>query len=336
MMSVATTRAELTELARSFAWDQWVAMGVAGPPSRLEDCRAADPEALLLFTFEVARNDPRLFDEVLDWLTLNERHISVQRLRNLCRDEVDRRLVDASLECVARFRPRQRLVGSRAPVPESGSREPVFYGLSLSAVKSDAAFERHGWSRADFTPSQKSSLPDIEAPINFAFRLRRLLGIGTRSEIVRTLLTIDTPSVAFGVVEESVAFTRSNVREGVLALQEAGVVATAFANRVDAFKVDRGAWASLLGVEPAALPVHHDWIQLLGALRRILRWMHSPAREEESAYMRASNARDLMSRLESDLNFAGVATTGHDLKGAAYWQAFESSALNAARALQSQ
>jgi hypothetical protein len=31
---------------------------------------AADPEALLLFTFEVGRNDPRLFDEVLDWLAL--------------------------------------------------------------------------------------------------------------------------------------------------------------------------------------------------------------------------------------------------------------------------
>lgn len=334
-MSVATTRAELTELARSFAWDQWSAMGVSGPASPTGNRRAADPEALLLFTFEAARHDPRLFDEVLDWLTLNERHVSVQRLRNLCRDDVDRRLVSAALECVARFRPRQRFVGSRDLGPADARHEPLFYGLSPSALKPDAAFGRHGWSRSEFAPSQKSSLPDVNEPINFAFRLRRLLGIGTRSEIVRTLLTIDAPSVAFGVIEESVAFTRPNVREGILALQEAGVVMAAFANRVDAIRVDRSAWATLLGIEPAALPLHRDWIQLLGALRLILRWVHSPAREGESEYMRASNARELMARIESDLTFAGVATSGHDLKGAAYWQTFESAALNAARMLQS-
>lgn len=334
-MSVATTKAELTDQARSFAWDQWTAMGVSGPLSRSSDRRAADPEALLLFTLEVGRHDPRLFDEVLDWLTLNERHVSVQRLRNLCRDEVDRRLVNASLECVARFRPRQRLVGSREPKSTDAPHEPLFYGLSVPGQRLDATFDRHGWLRSEFARSQKSSHPDVHAPINFAFRLRRLLGIGTRSEIVRALLTVDARSVAFGVIEHSVAFTRPNVREGVLALQEAGVVATAFANRVDAFAIDRSAWAELLGIESAELPLHCDWIQLLGALRLVLRWLHSGARDDESEYMRASNARDLMVRLEGDLNFAGIATSGHDLKGAAYWQAFESIALSAGRALHS-
>lgn len=58
--------------------------------ARRADRWAADPEALLLFTLEVARADARLFDEVLDWLALNERLVSVQRLRNLYRDDTDR------------------------------------------------------------------------------------------------------------------------------------------------------------------------------------------------------------------------------------------------------
>jgi hypothetical protein len=66
------------------------------------DRSAQDPEALLLFTFEVARDDPRLFGEVLDWLALNERLVSVQRLRNLCRDDADagggRALMGSALE----------------------------------------------------------------------------------------------------------------------------------------------------------------------------------------------------------------------------------------------
>ena len=36
-------------------------------------------------------------DEVLDWLALNERLMSVQRLRNLCRDDADRTLAEAAL-----------------------------------------------------------------------------------------------------------------------------------------------------------------------------------------------------------------------------------------------
>jgi len=50
-----------------FAWSQWAQIGLAGEVTRT-DGWAMDPEALLLFTLEIARRDPRLFDEVLDWL----------------------------------------------------------------------------------------------------------------------------------------------------------------------------------------------------------------------------------------------------------------------------
>ena len=80
---------ELALLA--FAWDQWAQMGVSGT-ARRADRWAADPETLLLFTLEVARADPRLF-----WLALNERLVSVGRLRNLCRGETDRAVAEAAL-----------------------------------------------------------------------------------------------------------------------------------------------------------------------------------------------------------------------------------------------
>ena len=94
-MSASTLRDSVTTRLLGFAWDQWAQLGVFAPTSR-RDQTAADPEALLLFTFEVGRSDPRLFDEVLDWLLANERLVSVQRLRNLCRDddEVVRDLVE--------------------------------------------------------------------------------------------------------------------------------------------------------------------------------------------------------------------------------------------------
>ena len=95
-MRAAQLRKEIVADSVALAWDQWSQLGVsaASPPHREE--RAADPEALLLFTLEVGRNDPRLFDEVLDWLALNEHLVSVHRLRNVC--------VDANGQCARRRR----------------------------------------------------------------------------------------------------------------------------------------------------------------------------------------------------------------------------------------
>ena len=69
---------------------------------------AQDPEALIVFTLEVARDDPRLFDELLDWWVANESLLSTRRLRALCRDPEDERLVDAAFGWVAQHRPRAR------------------------------------------------------------------------------------------------------------------------------------------------------------------------------------------------------------------------------------
>lgn len=61
-----------------------------------DDHWAADPEALILFTLQIGRRDPRLFDEVLDWVALNQKVLSLQRLRNLAaRFPVDADLVAA-------------------------------------------------------------------------------------------------------------------------------------------------------------------------------------------------------------------------------------------------
>src|SRR4051794_35645237 len=122
-MKVASFRDEVLSDLREFAWTQWAQLGVsAAAPERRKE-RAADPEALLLFTLEIGRAEPRLFDEVLDWFASNEPLVSVQRLRNLCATPTDRALVDAALSWVAHARGRQR--GS-SPARSAHALEPLF------------------------------------------------------------------------------------------------------------------------------------------------------------------------------------------------------------------
>ena len=63
-------------------WGEWSQMGLSGRRGA-SDKQAMDPEALLLFTIEVARLDPRPFDETLDWLATNGTLLSLTRLRHL-------------------------------------------------------------------------------------------------------------------------------------------------------------------------------------------------------------------------------------------------------------
>src|SRR4030066_1096 len=58
----------------NFLWRQWSALGVLGE-ARTEDPWVIDPEPMLLFTLEMGRFEPRLFDEVLDWLVVNGKRI---------------------------------------------------------------------------------------------------------------------------------------------------------------------------------------------------------------------------------------------------------------------
>ena len=80
--SLKTFKEEYQELLVNFLWRQWSALGVAGQ-SGAEDVWIIDPEALLLLTCTLGRCEPRLFDEVLDWLQENGRFINVNRLKRL-------------------------------------------------------------------------------------------------------------------------------------------------------------------------------------------------------------------------------------------------------------
>jgi hypothetical protein len=71
-MSTSASRQDLQSHLASFLWGQWAQMGILATTER-SDRWAADPEALLLLSFEVGREEPRLFEEVLDWLVRNER-----------------------------------------------------------------------------------------------------------------------------------------------------------------------------------------------------------------------------------------------------------------------
>jgi hypothetical protein len=301
-MPISDLRTRLRDGLLDFAWDEWGQMGVLSTPNRSSPW-AQDPEALLVFTLEVGRRDPRLFDEVLDWLVVNEPLVSLRRLRRMSTSPDDGRLVDATLSWLAQYRPRsqaRRPHGSRSAHKDL---EPLYVGLGAPVSNPDEAFSAFGLLRPVREPTGKATAPDVRAPINFAFRLRLLLGVSARAEVVRFLLTADAPRFSAQVVTRSAGYAKRNVQEALTSLEQAGVLAVVRAGAEQWYTVDRARWASLLGDD---LPRHRDWPQLLVGLRELLRWLDRPELEETSDYLQASQARDLLERVQADFHYAGV------------------------------
>lgn len=300
-MSTTAVRQGLQSRLASFLWEQWAQMGILATATR-SDRWAADPEALLLLSFEVGREEPRLFEEVLDWLVRNERLISIQRLRNLIRDEADRYLVEAVIGWLGQRRRRPRLAARRSEAPTEA--QPFFRSSPLPVSDPDPAFLAHGFLKPRSEPSAKSQAPNLLLPINFAFRLRLLLGIGARAEATRVLLTIGAPRINVQTLAASTAYTKRNVQEAVTSLTAAGVLSAFEVGNEQRFSIPVDRWAQLLELDD--LPLHEDWPQLFAAYRKILHWLADPVHEELSDYMLSSEARTLAEEVGPDLQFAGI------------------------------
>ena len=119
--SLKTFRNEFTQGLLNFIWRQWQQMGVAGSVSGNVGW-FIDLEPVLAFTTEIARHDARIFDEVLDWLTVNGQWVNTQRLATILdTDDVGSRPVIGAIaswlteiDKSAKWRGLARKVGERS------------------------------------------------------------------------------------------------------------------------------------------------------------------------------------------------------------------------------
>lgn len=318
-MRPSALRQRLSEGLLDFAWDEWAQMGVLASPRRRSPW-AQDPEALIVFTLEIGRDDPRLFDEMLDWIAANEQLLSTWRLRAMCGDPDDRRLVEATLDWAARSTGRTRRT-SPVERDHAARPEPLFRGLSGRVQDPDPAFAVQGLLRPFTRPAGTARAPDMRLPANLAFRLRQLLGVGVRAEIVRCLLTATADAVSAQSLTRTAGFSGRNVREALLALHDAGVVDLLGGGREQRYALNRESWMRLLAIDPGELPTQREWPQLLKGLRILLRWLSVPDLDDLSEYLLGSQAAELLDRVSDDFKQAGIPVSR--VVAAEAWRAVE-------------
>jgi hypothetical protein len=307
-MLISDLRDAARDAALDFAWGQWSQLGLSGY-SGAADRRAIDPEALILFTIEVARHDPRLFDESLDWIATNRGILSYQRLSNLAdRFAIDPELLAAVTETAVR--PRRSLQPSGEHLSASATDlTPLFSSNVLTYVGApDITFAAHGYLRPQVVLSGKSGQPDTHDPACLAILLRTLFGPGSRSEALRVLLSYqDGPLDVARIADES-GFARRNVADALVALASANALMARWSGNERVFAASRHQWAAFFGLASADdLPDFVSWTHLLPATVRLLGWLDESADSSDSEYLISSRSRDLAGEIGPDLAAAGVA-----------------------------
>jgi hypothetical protein len=321
-MSISDLRERLRQGLLEFAWRQWGQMGLSANITG-SDRWAIDPEALILFTIEVARRDPRLFDEMLDWLAGNRRLLTMQRLRNLItRFPVDSNLVGAVLEWAGEPAPSLQRLKTNRMQDRHRENVPVFSSEILSFVGApDPVFAEYGYIRPSAVRSGKSNDPDARQPANLAFQLRHLFGPGSRSEVMRVLLTFTDGPLDAARISDEAGFAKRNVNDTLASLAASRVVKARWSRNERLFLAYRDKWATLLEVGPSAkfMPKFVSWVHLLPAFLEIMAWLELLAETTDSEYLISSRARDLMERVAPSLEMAGLALPAdRRTPGAAY------------------
>ncbi len=320
-----------------FLWRQWSALGVLGGSVAKENW-AIDPEALLVFTLDMGRHDPRLFDEVMDWLVTNGHWIDMQRLRGILnkRNDDTRRLMGAVSEYLAahwKERKWQNLASLYyKDIPKE--REPLFklrnvekHIAAVIGVDTDKSFSKYGFFRVQLEPSKKSRTVSPTAGPTIRFMLRALFGVSSRAECILYLLTHDGghPSE----LANAIGISTRGAQDALIELAKSGLVLTrSRGKRKIEYWLSQERWWEFLSrgsMDEINRPVWLDWIALYGALTTVWKFL-TEIQVTESEYLKSSRLRDAMETVGNEFSRSGIdipAIPGPNVRPENYEKAFK-------------
>lgn len=249
-------RKALANPVLDFLWEQWGRMGVQAGIVRGGSPIVIDPETLILLTLECAREDPRMLDEVLDWMIVNGRWVNVVRLSSLLgKDGVgSTAVVGAFASFLSQYdkTPKWSQLAKTCLPDKEHAPEPLFRKFSVTektpAYQKDPVFSAYGLQRQPVHLRHQSAPVDMSEFSNLYIKLRALFGVSIRADIMTFLLVYGEghPSK----MARELGYSQRRVQDTLVALTEAdvGVKVRTETNKSVYFLDPKRGWETLLGM----------------------------------------------------------------------------------------
>jgi len=337
-MSQKDFRNVFLENILNFLWRQWSALGVLGE-ARAKDPWIYDPEAMTVFTLEMGRYEPRLFDEVVDWLIVNGKWIDIQRLRGILRERNgdQRNVVGAVAEFLIgqgdarKWRNLSTFCQSHAS-DSHNTPEPLFYeknGKPHPITKMpDPSFLLCGFNRPQLRVRRMTREVPITSYNTLRFLLRALFGLGSRAECLVYLLTHEGghPSE----IAKSIGISVRGTQDALIELARSGLILTRVkGKRKIEYWLSHERWWEFLSrgsISEIEKPIWIDWVALYSALSKVWITLNEITKEGISEYMRSSKLRDSLEAVGGEFIKSGIdipQVPGKEVRPEEYEKAFE-------------
>ena len=281
---------EIGGLALDLTWSLWAELGLEGRLRR-HDWQAIDLEPLIIFTAYIGNIDSRLRANSMDWCIANTRFASAFRLRNLAEQ--------ASAVTRQAFGRYAATVRAHAKVPWPSLGDPLAM-----------------WT------SERVGEPDLRRPSLIQLRLRALVGVSARAEILKLMLADPERGQAVSTLADAAGYGKGSVAQALDMLTMAGIVQVQpTANRL-VYRLSRPAeLVDILQWLPSAFP---DWAPIF----RIIEAVSEFARVSSTTPLsRAADVQNTLKLIEPDLQRLRIADQVPRATGSASVTEFEHWAL---------
>lgn len=234
---------EFSSILLSWLWQRWCALGVFGnaePAKR----QIIDPETLILITCSIGRCDPRLFDEMMDWLSMNWELVNISRINFMLKryswqgNNALGALASWMIKDKGKKTKWTSLVGkynfNKELVPfflnRNGKTMPVF-------GKPEPSFADHGFSRGTVTLRRKTQPFQPDNPAALLLSLRSFFGTNVRAEIVAYLLTHPDGGHPSGIARE-IGYYQKTAHQALVSMSKSKLVECRNTGREKIYRID--------------------------------------------------------------------------------------------------
>jgi hypothetical protein len=274
------------ELA-DLAWSLWSELGVAGLHRQHKNCLIG-LEELIILTAVVAKSDPRLRDEALDWCSKYHNFVSVSRMRTL---------VDS--------------LGEQVYEPFS------VFAVTLNSIAQTKWPQFEEVSPLRVNLSGKSKLLSCEPPALLSLRLRSVFGVGIRADLLAFCLTRGTNSFT-AIDTVKIGYNKRSLSEVLESFVLTGLLTSSrVANRAVYCLSKQSELSVLIGSLPEIAPDWRSVIEVFITLRTSLL-----KTQNYSVSSKVIDSRNVLKQLEAHLKIINLSppAVSDDLTG--YWDFF--------------
>jgi hypothetical protein len=309
---LTTFRANLSQVMLDAIWAAWSQVGVMGH-SQSRAARIVDPEPLLLLTWECARQDSRVFDEVLDWLVRNGRWVNVVRLTTLLNE--DQTCTPSLAGAVAAFMmqhdkgPKWRILAERYRPASGQPLVPLFQrqGKPLVSMNDerDEVFARYGWARSPvFLRGQSQPMPGW-TPTNLILKCRAFFGVNIRADVFAWLVA-HGHGTASGLARE-LGYSQRRVQDTLVEMQLAELFQTRFDGNRKEYSLDANKGWHLLFEATSDRAAWFNWRAFGRAVSVVWKKALSMKEQDLTDYLFESEISKALTEAQPDFTASGLA-----------------------------